>query len=283
MSTSRAPEVRCAVIPTAGRGTRLRHLAGDGPKALLHVGNAPMIFYALADVMQAGIRDIVIVTAPGTAEIQRTLESADSLDDAAPAAWGRRLGACTVRFVTQPEPRGLADAVACAAPLLGNEPFVLFLPDNVFAGGRTVTTQLLETYADAGRTTLGMTPVTADTAGGFGNCGAVTFEPRSSGTVRITHLGDKGTGSFAGGGAGWRTCGASIQTCEFLEINRTLDPNAGGEWDDVPIFQQLARAGRLYGRQLTDVTCYDAGNPAGFTAAHDAEIRLAAPAENARV
>ena len=259
--------VRRAIIPAAGRGTRMRTLAGTASKELLPVGDAPLLFHALADCVRGGIRELIIVTAPDKPDIARAVSTAQPQDTPHVAAWRTHFATCTVHFVEQPDPMGLAHAIRCAASLLGAEPFVLFLPDNVFVGEGSVTAQLLDTFATVQHTTMGMVPVQPEATEGLGNSGAIAFDAVDTHSVRITHLGDKGSGGFTDAtGSGWRTCGASVLTPEFLEINAGLAANAKGEWDDVPILQQLARTGRLFGRRLAH-RCYDAGNPTGYTAA----------------
>lgn len=278
--------VRRAVIPAAGRGTRMRTLAGGGAKELLPVGDAPMLVYALIDCMRSGIRDIAIVIAPHkTAVRQLIVAAAGTADAGSPLApWQTQLAECTFHFPVQPEPLGLADAVACAAPVVGDEPFVCYLPDNILSGPTPAAAHIIRAFDTTGMCTLGMVRVSRTTAGGFGNVGAVTCLPYAEAadeaTVRITEFGDKRAGTFADGQAGgWRTCGLSVLTRDFLDHHATLPPNANGEWDDVPIFQHLAHAGRLCGHRLNH-TCYDAGNPVGYAAA--AAVRLPRP-ESCRV
>lgn len=276
---TRGPVVRRAVVPAAGRGTRMRALRGETPKELLPVGGVPMLLHGLVDLVRSGIREIAVVVAPDKREIadylRRRLEQPRPEDPA--GAWWPRLREVELHFAEQAEPRGLADAVACAEAFLGTEPFVLYLPDNVFVGRRAATAQVVETFAQVGDTTLALTRVDAATAARYGNCGNVTTAVVSGDTVRIVAIRDKGAGAFdASDALGWRGCGLSVCTSEFLAINRVLEPNAKGEWDDVPIYQRLAQEGRLFGRRL-DSACHDAGNPTGYAAAELAHPALPTP------
>ncbi len=289
MTATDPPRVRRAVLPAAGRGTRMRTLAGGCAKELLPVGGVPMLFHGVIDLIRSGIRDIAVVITPGKRAIREALTSQRVAPDAADALapWWPHIANCTWHFPEQPEPRGLAHAVACAAPFLGEEPFVCYLPDNILTDGPPAAAQVVQAFQATGACTAAMVRVAPETAGGFGNCGALEFTPHSaagsSTTVAITRLGDKGPGAFTDAtGTGWRTCGVSVLTPEFLKINATLEANAQGEWDDVPILQHLARAGRLTGRLLTN-TCYDVGNPAGYAAATEADVHLPAPGEPCRV
>ncbi|GBD11469.1 Glucose-1-phosphate thymidylyltransferase 2 [bacterium HR23] len=111
------------LILAAGKGTRLRPLTFTRPKHLVPVGNRPVLFYVLDYLAQAGVQEVGIVVAPDSGGAIRR-----AVGDGAP--WGLR-----VSYVVQEEPKGLAHAVACARPFLGEEPFLLLLGDNLFQGG----------------------------------------------------------------------------------------------------------------------------------------------------
>jgi len=92
-------------------------------KQLLPVYDKPMIFYPLATLMQAGIRDILVITTPHEQDMFRRL-----LGDG--AEWGIRL-----EYAAQPKPEGLAQALIIAEDFLAAGPSCLILGDNIFHGG----------------------------------------------------------------------------------------------------------------------------------------------------
>lgn len=267
--------IRRAVLPAAGKGTRMRDLRGDGPKELLPVAGLPMLVHGLIDLARSGIDEIFIVVAPDKPEIREHCERLPAtLDRGSLAPWRDVLQGCSVQFPVQPAPQGLADAIACAGAFTRDEPFVCYLPDNIFAGPTPATAQVLEAYGACGHTTVALAPVRADTAATFGTSGRVVTKAFQGSTVRIHRLADKGHAADTGGWSpGYRACGLSVLTPEFMEISAGMPANSAGEQDDVPVFQELIGRGRLFGRQL-DSTCYDAGHPVGYAAA---DAALAAP------
>jgi dTDP-glucose pyrophosphorylase len=98
-----------AVVPAAGRGTRLGSLTRSLPKALVPVGGLPLIGWVIAGLCQAGIDEIVVVTGHLGSMVER-------------AAPGFATSA-SVRTVTQRRPRGTADALLAARDIVGEAPF----------------------------------------------------------------------------------------------------------------------------------------------------------------
>ncbi len=110
------------LILAGGTGTRLRPLTYTSAKQLVPVANKPVLFYAVEAVVAAGIRDVGVVVGDTWQEIQAAVGD------------GSRLGA-RVTYIRQDAPRGLAHAVLVSEPFLGDEPFVVYLGDNLIAGG----------------------------------------------------------------------------------------------------------------------------------------------------
>ncbi len=110
------------LILSGGKGTRLRPLTFTQAKQLVPVANKPVLFYGIEALKEAGIEDIGIVVGDTKDEIKEAAEDG--------SRWGLR-----ITYIEQEAPLGLAHAVKISEGFLGDEPFVMYLGDNILKSG----------------------------------------------------------------------------------------------------------------------------------------------------
>jgi UTP--glucose-1-phosphate uridylyltransferase len=251
--------VRRAVIPAAGRGTRMLPFSLLVPKELAPLGSKPAIHFVLDEAAAAGIERAVVVTAPAKDLLRRYLEAAQG-----EGAWPD----LELRYATQEQPTGLADAILLGGAALDGEPFALLLPDNLPLAPEYRLSSLLELWREQARHVVGVLAIDRRWSGLFGNSGRIEHHPAGPGTVAIERLLDKQPGrlEIADGAPILRACGRYVFGPEILALLAETRRAAGGELDEVPAVQRLAREGSLVGA-LLPMPLFDVGHPAGLLAA----------------
>ena len=121
-----------------GLGTRMLPATKAVPKEMLPVAGKPLIQYAVEEAAASGIDTVILVIRGNKSLIQ---------DHFAPDHDSTPIN---IRYVQQESPLGLAHAISCAQPLVGDEPFVVLLPDVIMLSQDPVTSQLIRAHAELG-------------------------------------------------------------------------------------------------------------------------------------
>jgi UTP--glucose-1-phosphate uridylyltransferase len=133
-------QVRKAVFPVGGMGTRFLPATKAVPKEMLPVVDRPLLQYAVDEALAAGIEQMIFVTARGKASLEDYFDRAGELEAMLKERGkeaelrvldGTQLAAGQVAYVRQQEPAGLGHAVWCARHVTGDEPFAVLLPDEL--------------------------------------------------------------------------------------------------------------------------------------------------------
>ncbi len=229
-NTFRKP-VRKAVFPVAGLGTRFLPATKAIPKELLPIVDRPLIQYAVDEAREAGIEEFVFVTGRGKTAIVEHFDTAYELE-ATMTGRGKslepldatRMKPGNLTTVRQQVPLGLGHAVWCARAVVGDEPFAIFLPDELMYGSPGCMAQMIEAYNQVGGNLVSVLEVPREEVSSYG----VIAPGKSSGALtEVKGLVEKPKVEDAP--SNLIVSGRYILQPEVMDLLATQEKGAGGE------------------------------------------------------
>ena len=189
--------IRTAVFPAAGLGTRFLPATKAQPKEMLPLVDKPVIQYVIEEAVASGIENIIIVTGRGkdaienhfdvSFELERTLAERGKTDL---LKLVREISDLIhVSYVRQKEPLGLGHAVLCAKDLVGDQPFAVFLGDDIIESRMPVMKQMIRIFERRRCSILGVERIPRERSAAYGII-AHDDHPRDS-VYRVTDLVEK--------------------------------------------------------------------------------------------
>lgn len=263
-------KVRKAVIVAAGLGTRMLPASKVVPKEILPVVDRPAIQLVVEEAALSGIEEIIFVISPGRTTVVDHFGPVPDLEIHL-AARGKhdlldelsRLAKLGVKFTTveQPKPLGLGHAVLCARDAVGDEPFAVMLPDDIFDCERPCLAQLMDVAAREGGPVVALLDVAPSEVSKYG---IVDVERRGERLYRIVAMVEKPAPGKAP--SSFAIMGRYLLPPGIFELLAQGRPGSGGEIQLTDSLAELARTGVFYGYEF-EGTRYDLGDPFGFLTA----------------
>lgn len=259
-------EVRKAVIPAAGLGTRFLPATKASPKEMLPLVDKPLIQYVVEEAVASGIQDIIVVTGRGKRAIEdhfdRSVELEENLKGNGKAQLLSQIkhisNLANFCYVRQSEALGLGHAVLCAQHLIGDEPFAVMLGDEIFDAPVPGLAQLIHTYKKRRGAVLGVREVPHHEVNRYG---IISPKEAGDGLYQVKDLVEKPAPSDAP--SNLAVIGRYVLPPEIFPILRKTRPGKNGEIQLTDALKELAKHSPMYALALKG-NRYDAGDKLGF-------------------
>ena len=260
-------QVRKAVFPVAGLGTRFLPATKASPKEMLPIVDKPLIQYAVEEAMDAGITDIIFVSSRTKRTVEDHFDKAYELETEL-AARGKnrdlelvqsiRPAGVNFIYIRQAEALGLGHAVLCARPVVGEEPFAVILADDLLDGATSVMKQMVDQYSYYQCSVLGVQQVAPEDTASYG---IVDASPLAERVSRVNAIVEKPRPEEAPSTLG--VVGRYILTPRIFEHIQQLKPGAGGELQLTDAIAGLLKEQQVLAYAYDGVR-YDCGSKLGY-------------------
>ncbi|HEX9775095.1 MAG TPA: UTP--glucose-1-phosphate uridylyltransferase GalU [Actinomycetota bacterium] len=262
-----------AVIPAAGFGTRFLPATKAVPKPLVTVVDTPTIQYIVAEAVEAGLTDILIVTSANTRAIadhfDRSWELEAFLRERGKDDLADQMRAIAemadIHYVDQHEPRGLGHAVSLAERHVGDEPFAVLLSDNIM--DRPLLQPMIKAFDEYGRSVVALQEVARDQVP---NYGIAEVEGVGGRLVKVLDIVEKPPVEEAP--SNLAAIGRYVFMPGIFEALARTEPGWGGEIQLTDAIRSLAPAQAVFG-YLYEGKLYDVGRKPDYL---QATVELAA-------
>jgi UTP--glucose-1-phosphate uridylyltransferase len=259
-------KVRKAVFPAAGWGTRFLPATKALPKEMIPLVDKPIIQYAVEEAVAAGITQIIIVTAAGKESIADHFDIALRLEHAL-AEKGRYdlrdelrgiADLAEIAYVRQKEQLGLGHAIGVTRAFVGDEPFAVFLSDDLIAHERPCMAQMLAVFERYGGPVVAVERVPPEQISSYGVVKPRWLDER---VAAVEDLVEKPAPADAPSNLG--IVGRYILTPDIFDAIATTPAGAGGEIQLTDALRQLLGQRTIYAYEFEGQR-YDTGNKLGF-------------------
>ena len=258
--------VRKAVIPAAGFGTRFLPVTRTIPKVMLPVLNEPAIQFSVREAAQAGIEHIVFVISRGQEATNDYFQPVPALERALEERGNTELlnamrdisSMIETSFVYQDEQLGLGHAVLMAKDEIGDEPFAVFLPDDIVFSDLPVIGEMASVFAERGSSIIAVKQVPEEAVSSLGIIDPV---PLSNGVYGIKGMVEKPRLEEAP--SNLAIVGRYVLTPEVFGALEKVAPGAIGEIQLTDAIEAVRIEQGAYAYEVTD-DHFDVGTPIGM-------------------
>ena len=224
--------VRKAIIPAAGLGTRFLPATKAQPKEMLPIVDKPTIQYIIEEAVEAGIQDIIIVTGRNKRSIEDHFDRSIELELELEKSDKQEMldmvkgisDMANIHYIRQKEPRGLGHAILAAQHFIGDEPFAVLLGDDVVISKQSCLGQMLDVFKEYQTSILGVQTVAHEVVDKYGIIAGKQVDER---VYKVNDMVEKPSMEEAPSNVA--VLGRYIITPEIFRFLETQDAGKGGE------------------------------------------------------
>ena len=263
-------KVRKAVIPVAGLGTRLLPVTKSVPKELLPIVDVPAIQVIVEECIDSGLEEVIFITGRGKVGIEDHFDYNYELEQALQER-GKLAELDKIREVSsmirtvavrQKKPLGLGHAIYCAREVIGDEHFMVLLPDDIISANPPCTRQMIDVFEKYGQATVSLMEVPRAEVARYG---IVAGETWAEGLFRVRTLIEKPDPELAP--SQLAIIGRYLLPPIIFDYLAEATPDSSGEIQLTDALSRLARERALVG-YLFDGVRHDIGDKLGFLTAN---------------
>jgi UTP--glucose-1-phosphate uridylyltransferase len=266
-------QIKKAVFPVAGMGTRFLPATKSMPKEMLPVVDKPIIQYAVEEAIASGIEEIIFVTGSGKGALEDHFDRSFELEVTLEAKGKKELLTAiqstvpettgTIVYTRQPEPLGLGHAIWCARNIVGDEPFAVLLADDLIQSETPVLAQMVKAFDRLRASIAAVIEVPHEETSKYGIIDV--DETIDENLVRIKGLIEKPEPAQAP--SNMAIIGRYILTPKIFELLSKKKIGAGKEIQLTDAMSELLRDQPIFGCRFAG-NRFDCGDKAGFQMAN---------------
>ena len=258
--------IKKAIIPAAGLGTRFLPATKAQAKEMLPIVDKPTLQYIIEEAIESGIEEILIVTGRNKKSIEdhfdRSVELELELEQKGKTAMLEMVqdisNMVNIHYIRQKEPKGLGHAIHCAKSFIGDEPFAVLLGDDIVDAETPCLKQMIDAYDEYKTTVLGVQEVARENVDKYGILDVKHIEDR---VYKVKDMVEKPAVEEAPSNIA--ILGRYIITPEIFNILENQAPGKGGEIQLTDALQTLATKEAIYAYNF-EGRRYDVGDKLGF-------------------
>ena len=261
-------QVRKAVFPAGGLGTRFLPATKVIPKEMLALVDKPLIQYGVEEAIDSGIEHIIIITSRGKGAMEDHFDHSFELNATLERKGKHKLLAVSrgvsslaqISYVRQKEPLGLGHAVLCAKDLVGDEPFAVILPDDVIDAEVPCLKQMIGVFDERGCSVLATQTVEGPAISAYGVL-AGSQDPDNERIYNCTGMVEKP--KLEDAPSKQAIIGRYVLTPRIFKLLEQITPGAGGEIQLTDGIRALLKEEKVIGYTFEGKR-FDAGDKLGM-------------------